>query len=91
MGGSGAAAADAESSSALQRGMSAADGVLTKVFTSCAADPRGSVHRAWGVSLIFIIVYFSLSIVEGTSVVTLPAVVFGCTLLFLRSGSADMP
>jgi hypothetical protein len=41
------------------------DGILHKIFGSCAADPRGSVHRAWGISLLFVVVYFSLSIFES--------------------------
>jgi len=43
------------------------DGILHKIFGSCAADPRGSVHRAWGISLLFVVVYFSLSIFEMVS------------------------
>mmetsp|Transcript_18978 Transcript_18978/g.31477 ORF Transcript_18978/g.31477 Transcript_18978/m.31477 type:complete len:213 (-) Transcript_18978:160-798(-) len=38
--------------------------ILSKVFASCAGDPKGSVHRAWGVSLIFLVIYFILSIFE---------------------------
>lgn len=41
------------------------ESVLSKVFASCAGDPKGSVHRAWGVSLIFLVVYFVLSIFES--------------------------
>jgi len=41
------------------------NGVLGKVFGSCAGDPRGSVHRAWGVSLLFILLYFILAILES--------------------------
>lgn len=43
------------------------NGILHKVFSSCAPDPRGSVHRAWGISLLFVVVYFSLSIFEMIS------------------------
>jgi len=42
-------------------------GILNKIFASCAPDPRGSVHRAWGISLLFVVVYFSLSIFEMVS------------------------
>ena len=42
-------------------------GLLSKMFASCAPDPRGSVHRAWGVSLLFVVLYFSLSIFESKS------------------------
>lgn len=53
--------------SVYERSYAAANGCLSKVFDSCSDDPRGSVHRAWGVSLIFILVFFVLSIVESTS------------------------
>jgi hypothetical protein len=42
------------------------ESILSKVFASCAGDPKGSVHRAWGVSLIFLVIYFILSIFEST-------------------------
>lgn len=41
--------------------------VLTKLFSSCSPDPRGSVHRAWGISLLFVVFYFALSIFESKS------------------------
>ena len=44
---------------------SRANGILDRVFGSCADDPKGSVHRAWGISLIFVLLYFILSIVES--------------------------
>mmetsp|Transcript_27047 Transcript_27047/g.47769 ORF Transcript_27047/g.47769 Transcript_27047/m.47769 type:complete len:197 (-) Transcript_27047:243-833(-) len=43
-------------------------GILSAMFTSCAPDPRGSVHRAWGISLLFVVLYFVLSIFEMVSV-----------------------
>jgi len=43
------------------------NGVLTKLFSSCSPDPRGSVHRAWGISLLFVVLYFALSIFEMVS------------------------
>ena len=36
-----------------------------KIFSSCAPDPRGSVHRAWGISLLFVVVYFALAVIES--------------------------
>lgn len=45
----------------------AKNGLFNKMFASCAPDPRGSVHRAWGISLLFVVVYFSLSIFEMVS------------------------
>mmetsp|Transcript_27182 Transcript_27182/g.74508 ORF Transcript_27182/g.74508 Transcript_27182/m.74508 type:complete len:196 (-) Transcript_27182:1177-1764(-) len=61
-----------------QRGMTSTDGaarpsetnkngILHKIFASCAPDPRGSVHRAWGISLLFVVVYFALSMFEMVS------------------------
>ena len=41
------------------------DSLLSKLFSSCADDPKGSVHRAWGVSLIFLVVYFVLAVLES--------------------------
>jgi hypothetical protein len=49
----------------MDRGFSTADGILTKAFSSCSEDPKGSIHRAWGVSLIFVIIYFVFSVVES--------------------------
>jgi hypothetical protein len=39
---------------------------FNKLFSSCADDPKGSVHRAWGVSLLFLVLYFVLSVIEST-------------------------
>lgn len=54
-----------EESSVYERSFTAANGFLNRAFASCADDPRGSVHRAWGVSLIFVILYFVISVVES--------------------------
>jgi hypothetical protein len=40
-------------------------GILARVFGSCQSDPKGSIHRAWGVSLLFIVFFFVISIVES--------------------------
>uniref|UniRef100_A0A7S4AFL5 MARVEL domain-containing protein n=1 Tax=Pseudo-nitzschia australis TaxID=44445 RepID=A0A7S4AFL5_9STRA len=50
--------------SALPATETAKFGILNKLFSSCTPDPRGSVHRAWGISLLFVVVYFALSIFE---------------------------
>lgn len=42
-------------------------GTLSKLFASCASDPRGSVHRAWGISLLFVVLYFAFAVVESES------------------------
>ena len=41
------------------------NGILTKAFLSCASDPQGSVHRAWGISLLFVVIYFIAAIIES--------------------------
>ena len=40
-------------------------GILSKMFSSCAEDPQGSVHRAWGITLLFIVIFFVMAFVEG--------------------------
>jgi hypothetical protein len=47
------------------RHMEAAKSVLDKLFRSCQSDPRGSVHRAWGISLLFVVLFFVLAVVES--------------------------
>lgn len=36
-------------------------GILSKMFSSCAEDPQGSVHRAWGITLLFIVIFFIMA------------------------------
>lgn len=50
------------------RASSTASGYLDRIFSSCSDDPKGSIHRAWGVSLIFVILYFVVSMFESKSV-----------------------
>ena len=47
------------------RGMSVFKRVLARMFGSCASDPKGSVHRAWGISLLFVVVYFAVAVIES--------------------------
>jgi hypothetical protein len=56
---------DTEAESVYERSYAAANGCLSQLFSSCSDDPRGSIHRAWGVSLLFILAYFVVSIVES--------------------------
>ena len=42
-------------------------GILSKMFSSCAGDPQGSVHRAWGITLLFIVIFMIMAFVEGES------------------------
>ncbi|EEC48567.1 predicted protein [Phaeodactylum tricornutum CCAP 1055/1] len=53
------------------RGVRATNGFLSKVFVSCAGDPKGSVHRAWGLSLLFAVLFFVLSVVEMINLQTM--------------------
>jgi hypothetical protein len=46
------------------RGVSATQGILGKIFHSCEGDAKGSVHKVWGVILILVLVNFIVSIVE---------------------------
>mmetsp|Transcript_18616 Transcript_18616/g.27664 ORF Transcript_18616/g.27664 Transcript_18616/m.27664 type:complete len:185 (-) Transcript_18616:208-762(-) len=46
----------------------ASSSILNRVFSSCSDDPKGSVHRAWGLSLIFVLVYFVLAVIEMLNV-----------------------
>jgi len=39
-------------------------GPFTALFKSCASDPRGTVHRAWSLTLVFIVVYSIVTIIE---------------------------
>ena len=57
---------DLSAAGPVPKSMSALKRILSKVFSSCASDPKGSVHRAWGISLLFVVLYFSVAIVEST-------------------------
>mmetsp|Transcript_14159 Transcript_14159/g.18456 ORF Transcript_14159/g.18456 Transcript_14159/m.18456 type:complete len:209 (+) Transcript_14159:135-761(+) len=39
-------------------------GILNRVFDSCSDNPKASIHRAWGLTLLFLLFFFILSIVE---------------------------
>ena len=42
-----------------------AHGALSYLFRSCDGDPKGSVHRAWGITLLFIAIFFAMAFIEG--------------------------
>lgn len=42
-----------------------ADGFMGRLFSSCSGDPKGSVHRAWGLTLIFLVAFFVVSMFES--------------------------
>lgn len=64
-----------EDSYYFEREMNEASNVMDRIFSSCSDDPKGSVHRAWGISLLFVIVYFTLSIVESKLLLSIMFVV----------------
>jgi hypothetical protein len=35
------------------------------LFNSCVADPKGSVHRAWSLTLLLSVIFFIIAIIEG--------------------------
>ena len=50
-----------ESVSNSQRGM------FAFLFLQCEGDPKGSIHRAWSITLLLTLLFFIVAIVEGTS------------------------
>ena len=51
-------------------GEATANGILSRMFDSCSDDPKSSIHRAWGLTLIFLVFFFGLSIFESTFVLS---------------------
>ena len=41
--------------------------ILKKIFSSCENDALGSVHRAWAVTVLFMVLFFIVAIIEGES------------------------
>ena len=39
--------------------------ILKKIFSSCENDALGSVHRAWAVTVLFMVLFFIVAIIEG--------------------------
>lgn len=56
---------DMSETSPVPRSMSTFKKVLSRMFGSCASDPKGSVHRAWGISLLFVVLYFVVAVIES--------------------------
>lgn len=40
--------------------------VLQRLFYVFEKDPKGAVHRAWGITLLFIVAFFVISVIEST-------------------------
>ena len=54
--------------------------ILTKLFMTCENDALGSVHRAWAVTVLFMVVFFIVAIIEG-ELVYIIIYVFMCVSL----------
>lgn len=39
------------------------------LFNSCIADPKGSVHRAWSLTLLLSVIFFTIAILEGEMII----------------------
>ena len=39
--------------------------VLQRLFASCDGDAVGTVHRAWAVTVLVMVVFFAVSVMEG--------------------------
>lgn len=46
-------------------GQATTNSIMTRLFASCAEDPKSAVHRAWGLTLILLVVFFIVSIIES--------------------------
>ncbi|KAL7577838.1 hypothetical protein ACA910_010585 [Epithemia clementina (nom. ined.)] len=45
-------------------GQATTNSILTRVFQSCSDDPKSSIHRAWGLTLILLVIFFIMSVIE---------------------------
>lgn len=39
--------------------------ILKRLFATCEQDALGSVHRAWAVTVLFMVLFFIVAIIEG--------------------------
>mmetsp|Transcript_27245 Transcript_27245/g.41141 ORF Transcript_27245/g.41141 Transcript_27245/m.41141 type:complete len:184 (-) Transcript_27245:384-935(-) len=42
--------------------------ILKKCFVSCESDALGSVHRAWAVTVLFMVLFFIVAIIEANQI-----------------------
>jgi hypothetical protein len=60
--------------------------ILTKLFMTCENDALGSVHRAWAVTVLFMVVFFIVAIIEGEFCVfyiLYIIIIFMCVVVFV--------
>jgi hypothetical protein len=54
--------------STINGGGKKANPILKRLFQTCESDALGSVHRAWAVTVLFMIIFFIVAIIEGERV-----------------------
>ena len=54
--------------------------ILTKLFMTCENDAMGSVHRAWAVTVLFMVIFFIVAIIEGEFCIYNYVYVFCCVI-----------
>lgn len=65
-------------------------GIMDQLFASCSDDPKGSVHRSWAISLIFMLTFFIISLIEmwnlhtsGSAALVIATVIIGLSHVVL--------
>ena len=56
-----------ETDGASYYGQATTNSILTRLFRSCSDDPKSSIHRAWGLTLILLVVFFVVAVIESKS------------------------
>jgi hypothetical protein len=54
-------------SSSMNSNNSSSIPILKQLFVGCEDDAPGSVHRAWAITVLFMVIFFAVSISEGES------------------------
>ena len=58
--------------------------ILKKLFASCESDALGSVHRAWAVTVLFMVLFFIVAIIEGEKFVCFLVLLLVAVTVFLE-------
>jgi hypothetical protein len=90
-GGDAAAAADSNAAGDVSRsgskgsanggtstGLGGQNAVLQRLFYVFEHDPKGAVHRAWGITLLFMVAFFVISVIESTYLYSTKCVSYTC-------------
>ncbi|KAL7426842.1 hypothetical protein ACHAXM_000617 [Skeletonema potamos] len=54
--------------STINGGGKKANPILKRLFQTCESDALGSVHRAWAVTVLFMIIFFIVAIIEASAI-----------------------